>query len=90
MRGPGPAENDIVLAIEEVGRVAGVERHGLKAGVRFEGGAGPLPNSTKGGLTRELTTPSRGHSAGVPVGETDVCAGQVDEQVSAAAVRRGG
>jgi hypothetical protein len=78
VRGPRTTEDDIVLSIEKVSCVQGIQRHRLKAFMSLEGRAGPFPDTTHLGLTRELVAPG-GDWHRVPVTETDVGVGQVKE-----------
>lgn len=78
MRGPRTTKDDIVLTVEEVRRVHGIQRHRLKAFMSPERRAGPFPDTTHLGLTRELVAPG-GDWHWVPVAETDVGVGQVEE-----------
>ena len=74
-----------MLAIEKIGRVPGVKRHGLESVPPAQHAAGPFPYAAHAGLAREAVTPPRdGH--GVPVAEADVCAVEVDEGGFSAAV----
>src|SRR5580692_3461576 len=83
VRGPGGAEDHVVLAVEEVGRVAGVGAGpGGEAGERGEGRGRPLP-----AVPDELLHPPRARAFGVAArGER----GPAEEaEVAVARLRRG-
>lgn len=75
---PRAAQHNIMLAVEEVGRVRGIQRHGLEAVVLHQRRACPLPHAAHARLAGERAAPRR-HRLRVPATEADVGAGQVDE-----------
>lgn len=79
VRRPRATQNNIVLAVEEVGRVRGVQGHGLEALVGEQGRAGPLPRAAHLTLAGEAAT-TVGDGDGVPVTEADVGFAEVDVQ----------
>jgi hypothetical protein len=52
MRSPRPAQHHIMLAVEKVSRVPGVQRHGLERLPALQHAAGPLPHAARVGLPR--------------------------------------
>jgi len=75
---PTSAQTDIVLVIEEVGSVPGIQVHCFKPFVRSQGGTSPLPQSTNVSLTAEPG--AVGDGGGMPVVEGDVGILHVDEE----------
>lgn len=57
-----------------------VQGHGLKALMRPKRGAGPLPHSSHLGLTSQAVT-VRSHGRWMPMAETDIGIGEVNEQI---------
>lgn len=79
VRGPRAAEHNVVLAVEEVGRVRRVERHGLEALVARQRRARPLPDAAHARLARERIAAGR-DGLRVPRLETDVGTVEVNVQ----------
>lgn len=79
MRGPRAAQHNVVLVVEEVGRVRWVEGHGAEAGVSAERRAGPFPDTAKFGAAGEGVVALGGDGGRVPAGEADVGAGEIGE-----------
>ena len=76
---PAASKTHIMLAIEEVGSVSGIENHGLEAFMSSQRCAGPFPQSSVITLTTKMII--SGDRSGMPVLETDVPPLKVDEQV---------
>lgn len=74
---PAPTEDDVVLPVEKVGRVARVQIHGLESRMWRDSCRRPLPQAAHVSLTAEVAVSS--HGSGMPVGKADICASQVDE-----------
>lgn len=53
MRGPGTAQDDVVFTVEEVGGVAWIGGHRLKAIPFLQRGTSPLPDATEVALSTE-------------------------------------
>lgn len=78
--GPTPAQTDVVLVVEKVGRVPRVQLHGGKPLVGGEGRAGPFPEPADVGLAAEPVV--AGDGSRVEVAEGDVLGvRQRDEEV---------
>ena len=81
MRRPRAAQDDVVQAVEKVGRVARVHGHGLEAFVGGQGRGRPLPDAAEAGLACE-TVAVGSHGRGVPVLEAGGGRGEIDKEGS--------
>lgn len=80
VRGPRTAENNIVLLVEKVGRVAWVERHGLEAVPLAQRRTGPLPHAAHPALPTEPVAVGC-HGDGMPVLEANIGAVEFNEEI---------
>lgn len=80
MRRTRSAQHNVVLLVEKVVRVTGVDGHGFEPFPLAEHGAGPLPHAAHLGLAGQ-TVAGAGHRHRVPVLEADVGAVEVDKEV---------
>ncbi len=76
---PASAEADVVLAIEEVRGVSGVEIHRFESLVSSQRRARPFPETSSVALAAQSILVS--NCSGVPVVESDVATIKVDEEV---------